>query len=207
MPVSLYDLKPRFQALLRPAVRWLAQRDVTANQVTLAAAIGSIAVGIVVAVLGRHGTPFLLLPIWLLVRMALNAIDGMLAREYGQQSRVGAYLNELCDVVSDVALYAPFALIAPFKPSHVGLVLFLTVLTEFAGVLGPMVGASRRYEGPLGKSDRALLFGALAVWIGIGVKRPAWLAYAMPVIAILLLATVVNRVKAGLAEAAPKPLS
>ena len=207
MPLSLYDLKPRFQALLRPAVRWLAARDVTANQVTLAAAIGSVAVGAVVAVLGRHGTPFLLLPIWLFVRMALNAIDGMLAREYGQQSRVGAYLNEICDVVSDVALYAPFALVAPFKPSHVGLVLFFTVLTEFAGVLGPMVGASRRYEGPLGKSDRALLFGALAVWIGIGVKRPAWLAYAMPVIAILLLVTVVNRVRAGLAEAAPTPLS
>jgi CDP-diacylglycerol--glycerol-3-phosphate 3-phosphatidyltransferase len=207
LPLSLYDLKPRFQALLRPAVHWLAARDVTANQVTLAAAIGSIAVGTIVAVLGRHGAPFLLLPIWLFVRMALNAIDGMLAREYDQQSRVGAYLNEICDVVSDVALYAPFALVAPFKPSHVGLVLFLTVLTEFAGVLGPMVGASRRYEGPLGKSDRALLFGALAVWIAIGVKRPAWLAYAMPVIAILLLVTVVNRVKAGLTEAAAKPLS
>jgi CDP-diacylglycerol---glycerol-3-phosphate 3-phosphatidyltransferase len=207
LPLSLYDLKPRFQALLRPAVRWLAARDVTANQVTLAAAIGSVAVGAVVVVLGRHGTPFLLVPIWLFVRMALNAIDGMLAREHGQQSRVGAYLNELCDVVSDVALYAPFALVAPFKPSHVGLVLFLIVLTEFAGTLGPMVGASRRYEGPLGKSDRALLFGALAVWIGIGVKRPAWLAYVMPVIAILLLVTVVNRVKAGLAEAAAKPPS
>ena len=46
--------------------------------------------------------------------MALNAIDGMLAREYGQKSRLGAYLNELGDVVSDAALYAPFALLAAF---------------------------------------------------------------------------------------------
>ena len=38
--------------------------------------------------------------------MAFNAIDGMLAREFGQKSRLGAYLNELTDVVSDAALYS-----------------------------------------------------------------------------------------------------
>jgi len=42
---------------------------------------------------------FLLLPVWLGIRMGLNAVDGMLARELGQQSRLGAYLNEICDVV------------------------------------------------------------------------------------------------------------
>ena len=46
--------------------------------------------------------------------MALNAIDGMLAREFGQKSALGGYLNEIGDVVSDAALYAPFALVAPF---------------------------------------------------------------------------------------------
>ena len=50
-----------------------------------------------------------LLPAVLFVRMALNAIDGMLAREHGQKSALGAFLNELCDVVSDAALYLPFA--------------------------------------------------------------------------------------------------
>ena len=47
--------------------------------------------------------------------MALNALDGMLAREFGQQSRLGAYLNELTDVVADAALIAPFALLPPFS--------------------------------------------------------------------------------------------
>ena len=70
---------------------------VTANQVTLCCARD----------VGRHGgtrprsaaaavRPFLLLPIVFLARMTLNAIDGMLAREFGQQSPLGAYLNELC---------------------------------------------------------------------------------------------------------------
>ena len=119
--------------------------------------------------------------------MALNAIDGMLAREFDQKSRLGAYLNEIGDVVSDAALYAPFAFVHPFGALATGIVVVLAILTEFAGVLGPAVGASRRYDGPLGKSDRALLLGALGLWIGIGGARPDFLAWLMPAIAVLLM--------------------
>jgi CDP-diacylglycerol--glycerol-3-phosphate 3-phosphatidyltransferase len=185
---------------LRPLVGWLAQAGVTANQVTVGAAVGSVITGLVVW-LEADATPiFLLLPIWLALRMTLNAIDGMLAREFGQQSRLGAYLNELGDVISDAALYAPFACIPPFGAFPTAVVIVLAMLAEFAGVLGPSVRASRRYDGPLGKSDRALLFGALGCWIGIGGARPEWLAWLMSVAAVLLILTVVNRVRAGLRE-------
>lgn len=199
--MTLYELKPRFQALLRPLVGRLARAGITANQVTIAAALGSMAVGLVVA-LDAEATPvFLLLPVWLAIRMALNAIDGMLAREFGQQSRLGAYLNELGDVVSDAALYAPFAFIPPFGAVSTGVVIVLAMMTEFTGVLGSAIGASRRYDGPLGKSDRALLAGTLGFWIGIGGARPGWLAWLMPATAVLLVLTVANRIRAGLRDA------
>jgi CDP-diacylglycerol--glycerol-3-phosphate 3-phosphatidyltransferase len=207
--MTLYELKPRFQALLRPLVGRLAAAGVTANQVTLAAAVVSVGVGVGVAavVAGDAGgrLVFLLLPVWLFVRMALNAVDGMLAREHGQKSRLGAYLNELSDVVSDAALLLPFAVLPVFGAISVAVVAVLAALSEMAGVLGQTVGASRRYDGPLGKSDRAFVFGALAFWIGVGGPLPGWLFWLMPVIAIALLATTINRVRAGLAEAAARP--
>ncbi|HPU54482.1 MAG TPA: CDP-alcohol phosphatidyltransferase family protein, partial [Burkholderiaceae bacterium] len=152
--MTLYDLKPRFQALLRPMVASLARAGITANQVTLAAAVLSLAIGGFVA--SRADTPavFALLPGWLFVRMAFNAIDGMLAREFGQQTRLGAYLNELTDVVSDAALYLPFAFVAPFSGHWVWAVIALAGLSEFAGALGQGLGGARRYDGPMGKSDR-----------------------------------------------------
>jgi CDP-diacylglycerol--glycerol-3-phosphate 3-phosphatidyltransferase len=176
--ITLYDLKPRFQALLRPLAAALARAGVTANQVTLAAALGSVAAGIAIALLAPQRWPFLLLPLWLFVRMALNALDGMLAREFGQKSALGAYLNEICDVV-------------------------MAALSEFSGVLGVMVGASRRYDGPMGKSDRAFVFGALGLWIGIGGPLPDWLAWLLPLVAALIALNIVNRVRRGLAEAKP----
>ncbi len=199
--LTVYALKPRFQAALRPLVGRLAEAGVIANQVTLAAAAGSLIVGLLVAANIERRTLFLLLPLWLLVRMALNAVDGMLAREFRQQSRLGAYLNELGDVVSDAALYAPFALVPPFGAFGVGGVIVLAAMSEFAGALGPMISVSRHYEGPMGKSDRAVVFGALGLWLGLGGTLPAWLGWLMPVIAGLLVLTIANRVRGGLIEA------
>jgi CDP-diacylglycerol--glycerol-3-phosphate 3-phosphatidyltransferase len=193
-------LKPAFQLLLQPHVGRLARAGVTANQVTIAAIIGSIAVGAIVAASYPARWPFLLIPLWLAIRMTLNAVDGMLARDHGMKSRLGAYLNELGDVVSDAALYAPVALIPAFGPWWTGLVIVLAALTELAGVIAPTVGASRRYDGPMGKSDRALVFGALGLWIGFGGPVPGWFMLIMLVLAVLLAWTVGNRVRAGLRE-------
>lgn len=200
--MTLYELKPRFQSLLRPMVATIARLGITANQVTLAAALLSIGIGGFVA--ARADTPavFALLPAWLLVRMAFNAIDGMLAREFGQQTRLGAYLNELTDVVSDAALYLPFAFVAPFSAHWVWAVIALAGLSEFAGALGQGLGGTRRYDGPMGKSDRALVFGVLGTWVAVAAPLPELAAWAMPAIAALLAWTVFNRVRRGLQPAA-----
>ena len=197
---SVYRLKPAFQALLRPLVKRLARAGVTANAVTVAALAGSVALGCALFFSGQTAL-FLLLPVWMLLRMGLNAVDGMLAREFGQQSALGAYLNELADVVSDAALYLPFALIAPFGCLSVGAVILLSVIAEMAGAMAPMVGAPRCYDGPMGKSDRALVFGALGLWVGLAGGLPDWLALSMPAIALAIGASTINRVRSGVRQA------
>ena len=131
---TLYALKPAFQDRLRPLVGRLAAMGVTANGITLLAAGLSIAAGLaIVAAPGSH-LLLLLIPLVLFVRMALNAMDGMLAREHGQASTLGMYLNEICDVISDLALILPFTAFAQF--GHWGVLAFAmaAMLAEFAGV-------------------------------------------------------------------------
>jgi phosphatidylglycerophosphate synthase len=199
--MTLYTLKPRFQDQLRPLVATLPRFGVTANQVTVAAALGSVLAGAVATRLADSRRVFLIIPVWLLARMALNAIDGMLAREFHQKSVLGGYLNEIGDVVSDAALYAPFASVAPFGSPGIGLVIVLSIMAELAGVLGPTMGASRRSDGPMGKSDRAVVFAGLGLWIGCLAPMPAWLRWAVPILAALLVLTVMNRVRSGVGEA------
>ncbi|MGR6656566.1 CDP-alcohol phosphatidyltransferase family protein [Pseudomonas mosselii] len=197
---SIYQLKPRFQALLRPAVQRLFDRGVTANQVTVTAAAVSVLLGLLLAWLPQVTWLFLLIPVWMLLRMALNAVDGMLAREFGQQSKLGAYLNELCDVIADTALYLPFALLPGVSPTLVVLAVVFAVISEYAGVMGPLAGASRRYDGPMGKSDRAFAFGVLGTGVAFGLLGAAWINGLLLVILLLSLYTLYNRVRHGLAE-------
>ena len=197
--MSIYKLKSSFQNLLRPMVGRLAAMGLTANQVTLVAAIVSVAIGALL-VIRPEPALFALVPVWMFLRMAFNAADGMLAREHGQKSALGGYLNEITDVVSDAALYVPFALVAPFSLPWLMAIVFLATLTEFAGVLGAVHGNGRNYEGPMGKSDRALLFGALGALVAGFGTLPVWTWHIQPMACVLLAWTVVNRVRSGLAE-------
>lgn len=197
---SIYGLKPAFQRLLRPACRWMAARGVTANQVTvLAAAISFLAGGVLWFTAGARWA-LLLIPVVLFVRMALNAIDGMLAREFGMKSALGAVLNEVGDVASDAALYLPFAAIPGVNGSLVALVAILAAISEMTGVVAVQIGASRRYDGPMGKSDRAFAFGLLATVLGAGAPRGTWVTWALAVVTLLLVVTILNRARRALGE-------
>ena len=196
---SIYQLKPAFQGVLRPLVRALARAGVTANQVTLAAVALAFAVG--AALLACDGRAvLLLLPITLFLRMALNAIDGMLAREHGQMSKLGAILNELGDVVADAAMVLPLALRPEFPPVAVVVLVLLAVVVEMTGVIGVQVGARRRYDGPFGKSDRAFAFGALGLALGLGAPAGAWLDVLLWLLVALSAVTIANRARRALAE-------
>ena len=196
---SIYSLKSAFQTLLRPLVKSLERMGVSANQVTIAAVILSLAAGSLIA-WSRSMVALLLLPPVLFVRMALNAMDGMLAREHNQQSATGAMLNELGDVVSDVALYLPLALMPTFGLWPVVGIVILSILSEMTGVTGVQTGASRRNDGPLGKSDRAFLFGLMGLLLGLGVHIEPAIPVVLLVTIVLLGFTIVNRMRHILLE-------
>ena len=201
--MSIYALKPKFQNLLRPLVRRLHARGTTANQVTVFACAISIALGITLACFPTHAALFLLLPLWFFLRMALNAMDGMLAREFGQKTALGGYLNEITDVVADAALYLPFAFVAPFGALSVGVFIYLAALSELCGVLGAVHGNGRRYDGPLGKSDRAFAIGCIAFYYALAGSLPDWLNTTLWLLNILLAATCVRRIRNGLNRRIP----
>jgi CDP-diacylglycerol--glycerol-3-phosphate 3-phosphatidyltransferase len=196
---SVYDLKPKFQGLLRPVANGFASMGVTANQVTIAAMVLSVATGVIVG-FSKNLRVLLLLPAVLFARMALNAIDGMLAREHHQKTPLGAMLNELGDVFSDAALYLPLALFLPFDAVAIVLIVLLAILSEMTGVVGVQIGASRRYDGPMGKSDRAFVFGILGLALGLNLPIFPAVGPVLWALAFLLLLTIVNRARGALRE-------
>jgi CDP-diacylglycerol--glycerol-3-phosphate 3-phosphatidyltransferase len=202
---SVYDVKPQFQKLLQPLLAALRSAGVTPNHLTLIALLLSIAVGL--AATRAHEDPrwFLLLPLWLLLRMALNALDGMMARQYQMSTPLGAVLNEMGDILSDLALYLPLAFtgsarVWPAVAFGIG-----ALLTECCGLLSQALGRGRRYDGPMGKSDRALVVGAwalLAAFVPAVEKR---LPLVLWILAALTVMTCLNRLRHAIAAPSGEP--
>ncbi|OQX19981.1 MAG: hypothetical protein BWK80_36215 [Desulfobacteraceae bacterium IS3] len=198
--MTIYDLKPAFQNILRPLCRFMAKKGIRPNHVTLLALIMSFLAGMLIWISCGARWSLLFIPVVLFIRMALNAIDGMLAREYDMKTPLGAILNELGDVISDTVLYLPFAVIPGISAYLTVFVVILSIISEMTGVIAIQIGASRRYDGPMGKSDRAFAFGLLALLIAFGVPVGVWVDIALFIVLILLILTIVNRARYALKE-------
>ena len=202
MTLSVYQLKPQFQRLLRPLVQALAAARVTPNQLTVATAALMVAYGTALAAWpGARGLWLGLVGVMPL-RMALNALDGLLATHTGRKTRLGAMLNEVCDVVADLALYLPVALLAGVPPVLAVLAACGAAVVEMTGLAALAAGSPRRFDGPMGKSDRAVAYGLVGLLAGCG-AAPVWISGVLAVVALLLAWTLLNRLRAGAAPPTP----
>ena len=198
--ISIYKLKPKFQQVLNPVLLFLHKHKITANQIT----IGSIFLSILIALLFWNADTnkwcFLSLPIGLLLRMAFNALDGMMARKFNQISKLGEVINEIGDVISDVVIFFP---LLKFQPESLYLVIIfivLSVINEFSGVLGKVIGADRRYDGPMGKSDRAFVLGVYGLIQFFEVPMASYSNYIFGAVILLIAISTVTRLKKSLSE-------
>ncbi len=196
--ISVYTIKPKFQQLLKPILIRLHKTGVTANQITISSILLSLIIGIAFWYADRFNVLFLALPVGLLIRMALNALDGMMARTYNQQSKKGEVLNEVGDIISDLFIYIPLLKFEQGNLYLIVLFLCLGIINEFAGLLAKVVSGQRRYDGPMGKSDRAFVISIYGLLSFFHVPFGPYSAWIFGAINLLLLLSTYTRIKKSL---------
>ncbi len=195
--ISAYNLKPKFQQLLKPVLNLLYKLKFTANHITLLAMLLSVMLGIGFWI-HPYGKMFLVLPAGLLFRMALNALDGMMARTFNMQSKIGEILNEFGDIVSDIFIYFPLVKLPGLNALLLLAFVLMAILNEFAGVLAKAISGTRRYDGPMGKSDRAFLAGLICLVFYFWKDLSNFINYVFIFALILLLISTFIRLKNAL---------
>lgn len=198
--ISVYNLKPKFQQLLMPITRIVHNLGISANKVTVFTMIISVLFGIYPFLFEPKNIYWLLVPLFFFIRMALNAIDGVIAKTYNQITPLGGFLNELGDIVSDSAVILAFINFAPTQYMYLVVFALLAALTEAAGLCAKGISGNRGYKGPMGKSDRAFVLGTLSLLIGLGYMTEKAFIIVISVLCILSIYTVYNRVQQSLKE-------
>ncbi|MFB9077208.1 CDP-alcohol phosphatidyltransferase family protein [Flavobacterium procerum] len=193
--ISIYTIKPQFQKLLSPILAFLHKKNISPNQITIGSCVLSLLIGVLFWHSDFNTLFFLFLPIGLLLRMALNALDGMMAKKYNLTSNTGEMLNEMGDIVSDLFIFFPLLKFEPQALYLVVLFIALSVINEFAGVMGKAIKGERRYDGPMGKSDRALLLGVYGILKFCSVDFSDYSIWIFTVVILLLLISTYVRIK------------
>lgn len=185
--ISVYKIKPKFQKLLLPLLLFLRKIGVTPNHITVFSIIFSFFLGFLLLNASENNFLYLLVALGLLLRMALNALDGMMAKNYNLQSKSGEVLNEIGDIFSDVAIYFPLLYFEGLRFEYVVIFIILSIINEFCGVLAKIISGERRYDGPMGKSDRALFIGLLCIFLFFTIEVYHFLNYVLILTIVLMM--------------------
>ena len=195
MDISIYKLKTKFQNLLMPICEKLVKLKVSPNQITVTTVLLNIVFAGLIYKFSDYKLIYLTVPIFLFLRMALNALDGMIANKFNQKTKMGVFYNEAGDIVSDTVFFYVFLKVIGISEVYNLVFVFLSILSEYVGVTAMMVDNKRHYEGPMGKSDRAFLISLLAiVYYFIGNK---YFDYVLILAIVLLVFTIFNRIRSS----------
>src|SRR5689334_6723181 len=99
--LDLPDTKPLLERLFRPAALGLSRSGIRPNGLTLASLAISTMTGAAALALPTATWPLVGILAGMLSRLALNHMDGIIARERAMRTPVGGLLNEIATPIED----------------------------------------------------------------------------------------------------------
>ncbi|SLN19311.1 CDP-alcohol phosphatidyltransferase [Roseovarius albus] len=180
----------------RALTKWLAARDISSNQISIASMGAAGLAGLCFyfgASAGGFGGALLLVAAALFcqLRLICNLMDGLVAVEAQKGTPDGAFWNEAPDRVSDVLIFIGLG----YGLGLVGLgwaAAVMTVSTAYVRELGHNITGENDFCGPMAKPHRMALVTGTAVLAAV---LPNWglLQLALWVVVIGAAVTVVRR--------------
>jgi len=191
--MEIYSIKPYFQKVLSPLANLFVKLKIHPTIINLMALIFSICTGVFLFFKNDFYSLLLFVPVLVFIRIAFNALDGMVARGLNVSSAKGEVYNEFFDRLSDIFIFTGLAFsfiltrdrIVSFLLSfryfscinctlktaiavNINFILgfifiILVLLNSYLGILAKSAGGKRIYAGILGKADRMFYLAAACV--------------------------------------------
>jgi CDP-diacylglycerol---glycerol-3-phosphate 3-phosphatidyltransferase len=194
MGMGIYAIKPKFQKTLLPIKRLFIRLGISPTVVNFLGLVCSLIIATSIAHSVDINWFLLVVPFFAFFRTALNALDGMIAREQNLSSSKGELLNEFLDRLSDIIVFSSFALLLPDYGFLVAVTTSLVILSSFVGVLNKAFGGVRLYTGVMGKADRMLYLGLAAVLQFFFEIKSFWVCF-LYFLMIGMILTIASRVR------------
>ncbi|RZN40948.1 MAG: CDP-alcohol phosphatidyltransferase family protein [Methanophagales archaeon ANME-1-THS] len=189
---------------VKTAARFFAARGISPNSLSLLSLAFAALAGLSFFLSGP-GTSFNLFLVLALIFVCLNALldglDGLVARERGNATKKGDFLEHVIDRYSDMFIISGI-LFGGYVGWEIGVIAIIGVLlASYMGTQAQAVGLNRIYGGLLGRADRiALILGAGVLTLvypypvpAAGILSFSFLGWALVIFAVLGNVTAVQR--------------
>lgn len=202
--MGIYRIKPRFQQALGGVETVLVRRRVHPDYLTIGALVLSVLGGI--ALYAGHWSRWLVLciPVVAIGRTALNALDGLVARDTGLARPWGEVLNECCDRLADVALLTGVSLTIGSDARLGAVTIVVMLLCSYLSIVSKAAGGKRQYGGIMGKADR-MIYLSFASVLAAALPHIRIFTVYLGAVLVGLLCTIVVRARATYADLQPHP--
>ena len=173
--MGIYSIKPKFQQFLSPLKNLLIKLKISPTSINFLALIISISGAL--ALYYSYLYPLLLIwvPFMAFIRTALNALDGLVARETkAKNQEFGEVLNETLDRISDVIIFISLGLSGSVNYVLTSITVIFILLNSYLGIVSKAAGGSRQYGGFIGKADRMIYLSIASLVILIFKNNIIW---------------------------------
>jgi phosphatidylglycerophosphate synthase len=135
--------------------RFLAERNVSANAISIAGLACALLAGVLLATT-HAGSVWAWIAAALLIeiRLLCNMFDGMVALQIGAGTRLGEVLNEVPDRLSDAAIFIGLGYAAGGSVWLGFAAALAAVFTAYVRVVGSAIGLPADFRGPMAKPHR-----------------------------------------------------
>lgn len=162
--MGIYSTKSKWQRVLDPVVAICVRKRVHPDWFTYSALVLSFVAAFAFYRAGAERWWLWLAPPCVLIRLALNLLDGQVARGMGLDDPWGEVKNEFGDRIADVAIFLGISFGGYAHASLVALVLALVLCISYLGILGKALGGPRVYGGIFGKGDRMISLAVFTLY-------------------------------------------
>lgn len=162
--MGIYSIKPLFQKSLTPLKRILVKWKVSPTAINLLALLISISGGLAIYYSQYYIILLIYVPFMAFIRTALNALDGLVARELKvKNQKFGEVLNEFTDRLSDISIFSAFIFMPQVNTYLASATLVIILTNSYLSILSKAAGGKRQYGGLVGKADRMIYLGIFSI--------------------------------------------
>ncbi len=157
-----------FRSTARSATQFCVRHGIHADAISYFSLLAAALAALSFWQSSRYPALLIVAPLFCLLRLWCNMLDGMVALAAGKASWRGEVLNDLPDRISDVLIFVGAAHSGWMNPLFGYWAAIMSLGTAYVGMLGQAVGAERQFGGWMSKPWRM-------VALGLG----AWLTYSL----------------------------